>query len=94
VRPYRGAASPSSFVTSVSCGAAGNCAAVGFYDTPARRTPGFVISENNGTWGTAKEPPGLAALNKGGLAPINAVSCATAGNCSAGGSYADPTRGS
>jgi hypothetical protein len=85
------AASPSSFVTSVSCGAPGDCAAVGFDDTPAGRTPGFVISENNGTWGTAKEPPGLAALNKRGFASINAVSCATAGNCAAGGSYASPT---
>jgi hypothetical protein len=84
-------ATTSSFVNSVSCGAAGNCAAVGFNDTPAHRTPGFVISETNGTWGTAKEPSGLAALNKRGFAPVNAVSCATAGNCAAGGSYAAPT---
>jgi len=33
--------------------------------------------------------PGTAALNQGGIAQINSVSCATAGNCGAGGSYED-----
>lgn len=84
--------SPSSFVESVSCGAPGNCSAVGFDLNAARRTPGFVISEDNGVWGTAKEPPGLAALNKGGFGPVNAVSCVSADNCSAGGSYVDSSR--
>jgi hypothetical protein len=41
------------------------------------------------TWGTAKEIPGTAALNKGGDAQITSVSCASAGHCSAGGSYTD-----
>ena len=31
--------------------------------------------------------PGLAALNKGGDAFVNSVSCPSAGNCAAGGSY-------
>jgi hypothetical protein len=44
---------------------------------------------SGGTWGTAIEVPGTAALNKDGDAAINSVSCATAGNCSAGGSYID-----
>ena len=43
----------------------------------------------SGTWGTAKEVPGTAALNQGGNAEIGSVSCASAGNCSAGGSYKD-----
>src|SRR5487761_1200686 len=42
-----------------------------------------------GTWGSAIEVPGTAALNKGGAASIASVSCATAGNCSAGGRYVD-----
>jgi hypothetical protein len=42
-----------------------------------------------GTWGTAQQVPGTAALNKGGSANINALSCGSAGNCSAGGSYTD-----
>jgi len=46
----------------------------------ARPVPG-----SNG-WGTAQEVPGTAALNHG-RAFINSVSCASAGNCSAGGTY-------
>ena len=44
---------------------------------------------SGGTWGKVEEVPGTAALNKGGLAIVNGVSCASAGNCSAGGKYAD-----
>jgi hypothetical protein len=77
-------------VSSVSCGAAGNCAAGGFYYT--KITPdlsqAFVISQKNGTWGKAIEVPGTATLNTGGDAVLRSVSCASAGNCSAGGSYA------
>jgi hypothetical protein len=42
-----------------------------------------------GRWRTAVEVPGTAALNTGGGAAINSVSCAAAGSCSAGGSYRD-----
>jgi hypothetical protein len=45
----------------------------------------------NGRWGTAKEVPGTATLNTGGDAQIDSVSCASAGNCSAGGYYTDST---
>jgi len=40
-------------------------------------------------WGTAEEVPGLAALNKGGKARVNEVSCWAVNNCAAGGSYKD-----
>jgi len=33
--------------------------------------------------------PGLAALNKGGSAAVNEVSCGSAGSCAAGGFYRD-----
>src|SRR5260370_26436075 len=39
----------------------------------------------NGTWRTAREIPGTAALNRGGHAQVNSVSCSSPGNCSAGG---------
>jgi len=48
-----------------------------------------VVSQINGTWRTAIEMPGTAALNSGGNAAIASVSCASAGNCSAGGHYTD-----
>ncbi len=73
--------------TSVSCASAGNCAAVGFYSDGHLRA--FVISETNGTWGKARQVPGLGTLNKGGNATATSVSCASAGNCAAGGGYTD-----
>src|SRR5262245_55467711 len=41
------------------------------------------------TWGSAIEVQGTASLNSGGQADTSSVSCATAGNCAAGGSYTD-----
>jgi hypothetical protein len=77
----------SASITSVSCGAAGNCSAGGEYGDPYGATSQvFVVSEVNGTWQNAEEVPGTAALNKGD-AQIASVSCASAGNCSTGGSY-------
>ena len=42
-----------------------------------------------GHWGAAQPVPGLAALNTGGSARVEAMSCASPGNCAAGGSYQD-----
>jgi len=76
-------------VTSLSCGSPGNCAAGGFYRDGLGHVQGFVVSERNGIWGKAIEVPGLAALNVSEAAQINSVSCPSAGNCAAGGSYTD-----
>ncbi|MHB1431643.1 MAG: hypothetical protein ACYCVZ_05965 [Streptosporangiaceae bacterium] len=76
-------------VLSVSCTAAGNCAAAGSFTDRARHGQAFVVSERHGIWGRAEEVPGLAALNVGGSAGIHQVSCSSAGNCSAGGWYKD-----
>ena len=51
-----------------------------------------MVSQVNGTWGNAQQVPGTAALNAGGYAGVNSVSCASAGNCSAGGYYTDASR--
>src|SRR5260370_586839 len=74
-------------ITSVSCAAAGNCSAGGSYVDSSFREQAFVVSQAHGTWHTAIEVPGTAALNQGGAAEITSVSCAAAGNCSAGGLY-------
>src|SRR5262249_27932567 len=76
-------------VASVSCAAAGACSAGGYYQDGSGDQQAVAAGEANGGWGTAKEVPGTAALNKGGAAEIASVSCATAGNCSAGGFYTD-----
>ena len=52
-------------------------------------SPGAARAVSGGTWGTAIEVPGTAALNTVGLAYTSAMSCASAGNCSAGGHYTD-----
>ena len=76
-------------VNQVSCASPGNCAAVGVYTDAARHQQVFVANEKNGTWNNALEVPGLAALNKGGGAEASGVSCASAGNCAATGTYSD-----
>jgi len=75
-------------VVSLSCASAGNCSAGGLYTDSANHSQVFVASETNGTWRTAIEVPGTAALNQRGDDWISSVSCASAGNCSAGGYYA------
>ena len=76
-------------ITSVSCASAGNCSAGGHYNDSSGRQQAFVVSQASGTWGTAIEVPGTAALNQDGFAGISSVSCASAGSCSAGGDYRD-----
>jgi cytochrome c551/c552 len=75
--------------TSVSCTSPGDCAAGGSYTDSSGQSQAFVVSETNGSWGTAKEVPGSAVLNQGGYALITSVSCARAGSCAAGGWYTD-----
>jgi hypothetical protein len=81
-------------VNSVSCASAGNCSAGGSYTDSAAKVQAFVASEVNGTWHTASEVPGTAALNQDGAAQVNSVSCASAGNCAAAGFYTDSSRNS
>src|SRR5260221_10209344 len=45
-----------------------------------------------GTWRAAIEVPGTGGLNKGGNAAVKSGSCASAGNCVAGGGDADGAR--
>jgi hypothetical protein len=84
--------SKNAWTNSVSCGSAGNCSAGGFYSVSSSQEA-FVVSQVKGTWGKAEEVPGTATLNTGGVAETDSVSCASAGNCSAGGSYFDKSSG-
>jgi hypothetical protein len=79
-------ASGGSQVAAVSCASAGNCAAGGQYFSDGDQQA-FVVSEKNGSWGRAIEVPGSAALDAGAAGGIDALSCASAGNCAAAGSY-------
>ena len=74
-------------LNSLSCGSPGNCSAVGQYTDSSGHYQVFVASERDGTWGKAGEAPGTAALNQGGYAIPNEMSCPAPGQCSAGGWY-------
>ena len=76
-----------SALTTVSCARRGYCAVGGIYQDPSRNSQAFVVSEKAGIWGRAMEVPGTAALNTFGIAEVSSVSCASPGNCTAGGHY-------
>jgi len=79
-------------VGTISCPSAGNCGAAGIFSTSPGDDQGFVVSQTHGTWGTAREIPGFAALNRGGNAAVWSQSCPSAGNCTAGGLYTNADR--
>jgi hypothetical protein len=81
----RSDASENTEVYVVSCSSAGNCSAGGSYAVDKQNTHVFVMSERNGTWGRAIEVPGSAGISRSGGGFITTISCASAGNCSAGG---------
>jgi hypothetical protein len=72
---------------SVSCASMGNCAVGGSYTDGGGRAQAFVASERNGIWGKAIEVPGSGTLPAGQLGNVTLVSCASAGNCTAGLTY-------
>ncbi len=80
-------------VLSVFCPLPGDCAAGGSYQLNHVAVPGgfpvqaFVVNEVGGTWGTAKELPGISKLNVGLDAQLSSVACWAEGNCAAGGFY-------
>ena len=79
-------------ITANSCVSPGNCSAVGEYQDTAGRTQVFAVNKVNGTWHQAMAIPGIAGLNAGGFASVVSVSCASAGNCGAGGTYTDSSK--
>jgi hypothetical protein len=74
-------------VVSLSCPAAGDCAAGGLFTNYAKNQQALVAEESSGSWGNGRAVPGTIALNQGGAAITNAVSCAARGECAAGGVY-------
>jgi hypothetical protein len=81
-------------LNSVSCPSVGNCSAVGSYVDSSGSTQGLLVTETAGTWAIGVEAvlPADAAPNP--KVYLDLVSCASAGNCSAVGGYADNSGGS
>ncbi len=78
-------ASDDAGVTAISCAAAGECAAGGYYTTSptslSRRA--FVVGETGGSWGIATPVPGTARF--GPSVDVTSISCGAPGECAAGG---------
>jgi PASTA domain len=79
-------------LNSVSCASAGNCSAVGDY-IDSNGGQGLLLTETAGTWGNGVKAA-LPANAVSGQVSVTSVSCASAGNCSAVGSYQGPSSSS
>jgi hypothetical protein len=76
-------------LNSVSCPAAGNCSGVGSYVDSAGNVQGLLVTETSGTWAAGVEAALPADAAADPQVTLDAVSCASAGNCSAVGGYLD-----
>lgn len=83
------ASDPGVVLNSVSCPSVGNCSAVGQYSSGA--TEGLLLTESGGTWSQAVAPTLPANASTSHNTPVTSVACASAGNCTAVGSYLDNT---
>jgi hypothetical protein len=75
-------------IAALSCASPGNCLVGGSYDDTHNNEYAFTVGERGGKWGRAQEVPGTAMAGAGGYvtAAVTSVSCASPGNCVAGGS--------
>jgi hypothetical protein len=77
----------SAFINALSCGGPGDCVAGGGYDDKANKAHAFLVEERNGVWRAQQPVNGLPGPATYVYAGVTSVSCASAGNCSAGGIY-------
>ena len=87
--PANAGANPNAFLAGVSCSSAGNCTAVGSYEDSSGNTQAMVATETTGTWAQATELALPAGAGANPTAYANAISCSSAGNCTAVGTYED-----
>jgi hypothetical protein len=78
---------PDELIYAVSCGSATSCVAVGQYKDSSSDQQGLLLSDSSGTWSAAKAPLPANALTSNQGVILRAVSCVSAGNCAAAGSY-------
>ncbi|HTZ09176.1 MAG TPA: hypothetical protein VMB72_08890, partial [Acidimicrobiales bacterium] len=71
-------------LTALACPASGSCAAGGVYTQASGGEQALVAADNGGTWTVSDAPLPTAT----GGSQLTAVSCASAGQCSAVGTYA------
>jgi hypothetical protein len=79
-------------VRSVVCMSSGSCSAVGSYldnATPTPRSVGFVVDEVGGSWQNASEISVTSSTNSDPYVTMGQISCSSASNCVAVGSFID-----
>ncbi len=74
---------------SVSCASAGNCTAGGYYIDNSGHEQGLLLTETSGTWAAGVEASLPANAGTNPDAQALSVSCASAGSCTAVGTYDD-----
>ena len=81
----------SSQLTVVSCGlagGAGNCTAAGTYSVAKNASQQvFAVTEQNGTWGSARALADTPVNNTGMDNTLDVISCVSPGNCSVAGTF-------
>jgi hypothetical protein len=80
------------YLGSVSCASQGNCAVSGDYTDTGGGQQAMVAAETGGVWGQASElslPSNAKTIAGSQYAVLLSVSCASQGNCAAGGYYRD-----
>ena len=87
--PANAETTPGVELSSVSCASAGDCSAVGYYVDSSASEPGLLLTETSGTWQTGIQAPLPANADTTQGVDLSSVSCASAGDCSAVGSYND-----
>jgi hypothetical protein len=75
-------------ISALSCAAAGDCSAAGFYGYDDQGSTAYLVDETGGSWGNLLVIPGTASYWSTG---VNSLSCASPGNCSAGGAVSTYT---
>jgi hypothetical protein len=71
----------------IVCTSSGNCVSGGGFTDGNQNVQAFLSQETNGVWSGAKEI--AQSLNVGGLGQVVAISCPSAGSCTAEGNYTD-----
>ena len=87
-------ASPAAYMNSVTCVSAGNCVAVGQFKSSSTYFEAFILTSVGGVWGDATPVTFPSGVRNAAMSDsLDSVSCATAGNCSAVGSYKNAAGG-
>jgi hypothetical protein len=100
VLPADADSNPDVDLISVSCSSAGDCAAAGTYGDSSGNFQTVLLTQTSGAWGTGVKAslpdgagPGTPAATPPPFASWPAVSCPSAGHCTAVGTYVDGSSG-